>query len=234
MTKGLLLLIAGLCLAILIPQRQRKQNEPSNKPPVIKAFESSSATLTFCPGGREDMYCEPSNRKTVTLSVNAIDQEGEDLSYKYSVTAGEILGEGTPVTWKLTGQPIGIHIATVAVTDTHGNESVATVKVTIENCWVCGFPDPPCPLVALNSTDKVAHRGERLSVTVTVMPQEFRTRPDYNWTIYGGTVIKGDHTPMVEIEATGEIGRDLVATIDVDGFDLACSRRASLRIPIRP
>ena len=71
-------------------------------------------------------------------------------------------------------------------------------------------------------------------VVLTVMPQAFLARTDYNWTIYGGTVIKGDHTPIVEIEATGEIGRDLGATLDVDGFDPACSRRASLSIPIRP
>jgi hypothetical protein len=169
------------------------------------------------------------------LTVEASEPESTNLTYKYSVSAGEILGEGTRVTWNLTGQPFGEHTATVKVSDSQGAESVATVTVSIERCFSCGFPDPPCPIVVLESPDKVAHRGERLLVIVTVMPQAFRSRPDYNWTIDGGTVIKGDHTPMVEIEATGEIGRDLVATIDVEGLiDQSCTGKASLAIPIKP
>src|SRR5258705_11831192 len=135
-TRTILLLLAGLSLGVWVDQRP-KDKTAANQRPVISRFVSSAPSVTFC-GGPENVYCTTSKRKTVTLTVEASDPESTNLTYRYSVSAGEILGEGTRVTWKLTGQPFGKHTATVKVSDSQGAESVATVTVSIERFFSCG------------------------------------------------------------------------------------------------
>jgi hypothetical protein len=90
--------------------------------------------------------------------------------------------------------------------------------------------------VAVNSRAKEAHRGERVTFEVAVSTAAyFLDRPDYIWSVSGGKVIKGQHTPYIEVLVTGEIDKDLTAAVEVAGFDSACTARsASHTLPIRP
>lgn len=211
------------CSVIQAGQAQRVKTV-SNRPPTILSFESSSATLTLCPSG---MYCEPSNRKTVTLVVKASDPDGDGLTYHYSTTAGEILGEGGSVTWKLEGATFGSYVATVTVIDSKGAKATAAVKLDIGPCLSCGFSDPPCPVIVVTSPGDSAYRGEQVIFDVMVGSGNFQTRPDYIWKVTAGEIIKGQHTPRIEVEATGEVGQNVTATVEVGGLDRACSGIAS-------
>src|SRR5258708_36224701 len=108
MTKVALMVLVGLCVAVQSGQQSNK-SRVVKRPPEIAKFESSAPALTFCPGNVE--FCEPSNRRTVTLTVSATDPDGEELTYTYSTTGGEILGQGPTVTWRLAGQRFGAYIA---------------------------------------------------------------------------------------------------------------------------
>jgi hypothetical protein len=124
--KSFLVIIVGLFLVV---SAQRATQTPTpNRPPVITKFVSSSPSLMLCPGQADRFFCERSNRKTVTLSVEANDSERDNLTYEYSVSAGEVLGTGATVTWRLTGQPFGTHTATVKVADARGGEATAIVS----------------------------------------------------------------------------------------------------------
>jgi hypothetical protein len=223
-----------LATVSLLHVDQKKNSVTGNKPPVIARFESSSPSLSFCPGGNSNIFCDKSNRTTVTLSVAAADPEGDDLTYNYSVSVGEILGQGTIVTWKLAGQPYGSHVATVRVSDARGAESTATLKVSIQGCSVCGIYGPPCPIISVSSYSKEAYRGEESIFHVEVSPGYFNERPDYVWNVEGGTIVKGQHTPVITVETTGDIGRKLSAIVTVSGLDKACSTSASGSLPIMP
>ena len=217
------MVLVSLSSAIQAGQTQRKKTV-ANSAPTISAFEASSNILSFCPLG---MYCEPSNRKTVTLVVKATDPDGDALTYHYSTTAGEILGQGPSVTWKLQGAKFGSYAATVTVMDAKGGEATAVVKVDIVGCMECGISDLPCPTIVVTSPDKAAHRGEQILFNVTVGSGDFETRPDYIWTVTAGKILKGQHTPRIEVEATGEVGQNVTATVEVGGLDRACSGIAS-------
>lgn len=223
--------MALVSLSSAIQAGQAQVKTVSNRPPTISSFESSSATLTLCPSS---MYCVPNNRKTITLIVKASDSDGDVLKYHYSTTAGEILGEGGSVTWKLEGAPFGSYAATVTVVDSKGGEATAVTKVDIVSCMSCGFSDPPCPIIVVRSFDKAAYRGEKIYFDVTVTPEHFQARPDYIWTVTAGKILRGQNTPRIEVETTGEVGENVIATVEVDGLDLACSRRASYSSPIKP
>jgi len=180
------------------------------------------------------MYCDKANRNSVTLLVAASDPEGGSLKYTYVATAGEVLGEGNQVTWNLAEQKFGTYETTVTVSDPDGGTVTATIKVEVEACSTCVIPGPPCPAVVVKSHGEVAHRAEKITFYVEISPRYFQSRPDYLWTVNGGNILKGQHTPQIEVEVTGEISNDVTATIDVVGIDSACLGGASESVRIRP
>ena len=233
-------LILGLstCVALTAVVGQNKKPTQPHRPttqtggPTIKSFTPSVKTLATCPDlNWPYVYvarCEKNPRKTVTLTVDAAAETNEPLSYTYSVMGGEIVGEGAQVTW-VFGHAMGERIATVTVRDSQGREAKATTTVFNTACSSCGIPGPPCPLVNVKSWQEVAHRAELAEFEVEMSALYFIERPDYVWTVTGGKILKGQHTPSVEVLVTGDIRTSITATVEVSGFDPACTARAATR-----
>ena len=240
-------LILGLstCVALTAVVGQNKKPTQPHRPttqtggPTIKSFTPSVKTLATCPDlGWPYVYvarCEKSTRTTVTLTVVAAGEANEPLSYNYSVTGGEIVGEGAQVTW-VFGHAIGERTATVTVRDSRGREAKATTTVLNTACSSCGLPGLPCPAVNVKSWQEVAHRAERAVFEVEMSSGYFLERPDYVWTVTGGKILKGQHTPSVEVLVTGDIGSEVTAMVEISGFDPSCtgSRVASQALSIQP
>ena len=189
-------------LIVLVAGGQSKQPKPAkpvtNKPPVISKFETSASILFTC---GEKMFCEKRTRRTVSLSVAASDPEGDELKYEYSVNGGEILGEGASVSWKLGDQPPKEYAVTVTVSDSKGSTASSVLRVMVSHCLSCWFPDPPCPVVSIQTQnrlipDEETYRGEILSFHANVLTDALlQSRPDYLWTVTNGKITKGQHTP---------------------------------------
>ena len=211
----------------------QKKGRVQNRPPLISKFESSDPTVSTCLLGLR-AYCEQKHRRTVSLTVNATDPDNDPLTYSYSPTGGEIFGEGASVSWKLGDQPYATYSNTVTVTDSKGASSSATLKVTVMRCKDCGIGDPPCPIVVVSGGEEVTYRGEQLTFHATVQTDGyFESRPDYLWTVSGGKILKGQHTPWVQVEANGAVGGEVRAIVEVEGFDASCSKAASQSVRIK-
>jgi hypothetical protein len=215
-------LVVLLCVIGMGSARPQSKTVVTNKPPVIAKFESSAPVVYTCGHG----FCKPKERRTVGLSVTASDSENSPLVYRYSVSGGEIVGEGSTVSWKLGDQPFGRYSATVKVKDGIGAEATSTLEVVVEGCLSCFIPDPPCPVVTVEvaseyTDSKETFRGEILSFHIRVMTDaHFLTRPDYNWTVTGGKLLKGQNTPWVTVEANGELDPLLLRRLKLK--DLIC------------
>jgi len=70
------------------------------------------------------------------LSCDAEDEDGDQLSYKWSVEAGTLSGEGKSVKW-LTPEEEGLYEATVVVDDGFGKEDTRIVSVSVSQ-----YPPP--------------------------------------------------------------------------------------------
>lgn len=229
---AILLLNLGATL-LGVQTTQNKQADQRIPVPKIESFESSAKSIMVC-GRNQEIICTVNKRTTVTLEVKATDIGDEKLTYIYSTTRGEILGEGSRVTWDLQGVSEGTHKATVIVRNSRGGEANASTTVDVLACPSCFLPDLPCGYAVIKSDEKMAHRGERSVFEVTVQG-DFLERPDYLWTIDGGRIIKGQHTPRVEILVSGEIDSQLRANVRVTGFDRSCTGPVgSFSLPIRP
>ena len=232
------LILIFILVLTLGPTLLRVQKAKTNKPiqgPTIESFEPSSKLLMTCGRANGEVFCTKSRRTTVTLEVKAKDNPNETLTYTYSTTAGEILGDGPRVTWDLRDPGQGVpRKATVIVRNSRGGESTASTTVDVVACPSCSVPEYLCPTFAVNSHDKDAHRGERVSFQVA-MSGEFSDRPDYLWTITGGKVVRGQHTPSVYVLVTGDIDTEITATVKVLGFDASCTgTTASHSLSIQP
>ena len=83
---------------------------------------------------------------------------------------------------------------------------------------------------------EVAHRAERAVFEVEMSSGYFLERPDYVWTVTGGKILKGQHTPLIEVLVTGDIDTSLTATVELFGFDRSCtnSKIAARSLAIQP
>ena len=228
-----------LCVVFVTAAAQRAKTIKPNPPPIISSFESSVKSLSVClvpvDPDVNQTYCNSNRRTTVTLQVAASDQPQEILSYQYSSTVGQIIGEGARVTWDLSGAIFGTHKVTVTVRNSRGAEARAFTTVVLGGCSSCVTPGPPCPTVAIKTWTQEAHRGEHVLFEVAVSPPEFVERPNYIWSITGGKILKGEHTPRVEVLITGEIDGQVTASVQVSAFDAACTATsASHTLPITP
>lgn len=88
-------------------------------------------------------------------------------------------------------------------------------------------PQSKCPAVRVHCIDTVTV-GEKLSITANVTGGDPNVTPTYNWTVSAGTIESGQGTPNIEVN-TAELsdGGYITATVDVGGFDRACSTSQS-------
>ena len=82
--------------------------------------------------------------------------------------------------------------------------------------------------------EELVHNADKTYYELDISPGYFESRPDYLWTVTGGTIIKGQHTPRIRVDVTGAIGSSVTATVEVSGFDRACDAKTSRTTPIKP
>jgi hypothetical protein len=80
--------------------------------------------------GAEAEWVSPSGSLLVTC--NASDRDGDDLTYDWSVSRGDITGTGPEVTWTAPGE-IGVCEITVVVDDGQGNSDTGSLTLFSAN-----------------------------------------------------------------------------------------------------
>jgi len=88
----------------------------ANHPPTIASLEAESERILT--SGKSQIVC------------TASDSDGDELSYDWSASAGEISGEGAVVTWTAPNST-GSYDVTVTVTDGRGGEGMDDVTIIV-------------------------------------------------------------------------------------------------------
>src|SRR5690348_6286479 len=83
-----------------------------------------------------------------------------------------------------------------------------------------------CPTVNVSCPDSV-EAGEELTFTAGVSDGDAHVDPTYNWTISAGTIRSGQGTSTIVVDTMDAGGMTITATVDVGGFDRACSTSQS-------
>jgi hypothetical protein len=155
---------------------------------------------------------------SLQVTCNASDREGDELSYSWSTSGGEINGEGAMVTWTAPDSA-GSYDVTVTVTDGRGGEATKQVTITVR------ANEPPYINSLVADADWTIPSGS-LQVTCNA------TDPDgdelsYEWSASGGSITGAD--AAVNWVAPEEIGiYDITVVVD-DGRGGNATRTIGLR-----
>ena len=99
---------------------------------VTRLILDKTELIAACPAGRLKRKLCPSGNCGVSVSTVAVAPDSRNLSFKYKVSSGEIVGSGDRVMWNLTGLSPGKYSITVSSSGdgtVFGNSEMATVEI---------------------------------------------------------------------------------------------------------
>ena len=180
---------------------------PSNKVPVIISLEAE-----------KDCLCAA---ESCEIRVVAYDPDGDDLSYAWSATGGDIFGEGSMATWTAPDSPQTYTII-VKVADGRGGEAEMQLSLGV-------IPNSPPLIDSLAAKRARANRGEFIVIECLASDTD-EDSLTYTWSATGGTfygtgsittweapLTLGTYTITVEVtdgrggEASGRLTLDVTA-----------------------
>jgi len=216
----------------------RNKREPSilpNQPPTASLAASATTITLPCPPDTHSSggSCPATANTTVGLTTTASDPDGDTLLYTYTVTGGRITGEGTSVSWDLSGAAPGTYTASVEVDDGCGCITSSTTTVTIANCSDC-VPDLVCPNVRPDCPTGEVEQGTPVTFSVNVSGGTPAVTPTYNWTVSAGTITSGQGTSSITVNTAGTAGQSITGTVELGGLDPSCGRTASCTVAVKP
>jgi chitinase len=130
--KNSLVIISTVIVVAAVLLLASSCTTPANHQPIIASLEI------------EAEWAVPSGSLQVTC--NATDPDGDELSYEWSTSGGNITGTGSEVIWTAP-EEVGIYHVTVVVTDGHGGEDTGLVHLSASN-------GPPPVIEGFNVTAK--------------------------------------------------------------------------------
>ena len=205
------------------------------KPSVVLQAATTLITLP-CPRDARSISrsCPSTINSQVALAAVTKDFNKQIL-YAYTVSGGHVVGEGSKVTWELSGVWPGIYTATVEVQDNKKHRALSSVTVTIENCKDC-VDSPVCPTIVVTCYDEVKV-GTPATCKVVVRPSSDLIT--YKWSARDSSGeelserISGRGT-SISIPTNGSGGKHITAMVEVKGLHPSCSGTASSSIAVKP
>ncbi|HJZ81159.1 MAG TPA: hypothetical protein VKD91_12470, partial [Pyrinomonadaceae bacterium] len=208
------------------------------KKPSVELQASTTSIIYPCSPGGYSMSRSCPSTVDFQVGLTAITRDfNKQQVFVYTVTGGRVVGEGSKVTWDLSGSQPNVYTATVEVQDNKRHRALSSVVVKLLNCGDCVIPDPDlfCPTIVATCDNEV-RAGTPVSCTVKLQPSldPKATPPDritYEWSARdsAGKDVSGrinGRGASISIRTDGLGGQLLATTVKVKGLDPACSETA--------
>jgi len=153
------------------------------------------------------------------ISCNASDRDGDELSYNWSASGGEVNGEGATVTWTAPDSA-GSYNVTVTVTDGRGGEVMDYVIIEVR-------ANKPPTITSLVADAAWTLPSGSIQVTCTASDPD-GDELSYAWTTTGGS-ISGTGT-VVNWTAPEEVGAYNITVAVIDGHSDEDTRSVILSV----
>jgi len=218
---GFLAPIALVALSTPYVFAQKTKVVSSVNAPLTLSLAADSNVVTACADG---------GAPHVKLTANAVSPNGNPIKYRWTTSAGTIIGEGPVVEWNLAGLKPGYHKASLDIQSIGGDgscQAFSSVSVLVNPCVAV---QPVCPAIEI-----VCPSGVELGQPITFSSRLTGGIPAnatayYNWTVSAGTIIQGQGTDTIRVDTTGLGGQSISASLSVGGYNLECA--ASCTVPI--
>jgi len=192
MNKKRLLVIIGIVAAAVVAAILL-DTMLANHLPAITSLEPEPERVL--PSGSCQIVC------------TATDRDGDELSYNWSASGGEINGEGATVTW-IAPDSAGFYDVTVTVTDGPGGEVMSQVTIEVR-------PNSPPKINSLIADADWTLPAGSIQVTCTASDLD-GDELSYEWSTTGGDI--SGTGAAVNWTAPQEIGIYDVTVVVTDGY----------------
>ena len=205
------------------------------KPSVVLQASTTSITLPCPPSDYSFSRSCPSD-VDLQVALTAVAKDfTKQSAYVYTVPGGRVVGEGSKVTWDLSGAGPGFYTATVEVHDNKKDRAVSSVTVTIRNCGDC-IDRWLCPTMVVACYDEV-RAGTPITCKIVMRP--LVDSATYKWSVLTSTGedlsdrISGGGT-SISIPTNVLAGQTVYVKVEVKGLDPSCSGTASSSTVVKP
>jgi hypothetical protein len=205
-----------------IPAGAQKKVGAVYTEPTFKVNLTSDASVVSA--------CSDSGAPQVRLTATAV-SANNPMKYRWTTTAGTIVGEGPVVTWNLAGLKPGYHKASLDVVSTGSDgdcQAFSSITVLVN---ACAPVRPVCPAVEITCPTYVAI-DKPLTFTSRATGGTPGITPIYNWTVSAGTITAGQGTDTITVDTTGLAGQTVRALLTVGGYNLECAADCAVSIPV--
>ena len=196
---------------------------PTEKPGLTLGLKADSDTVTVCADG---------GAPRVRLTATAHSPDGYPIQYRWTTSAGTIIGEGPEVTWNLAGLKPGYHKASLDIQSVGAAgacQAFSSVNVLVNPCVAV---QPVCPAIEIVCPTDIA-LGQPVTFSSRLtggVPAN--TTAVYNWTVSAGTIIQGQGTDTIKVDTTGLGGQTVRASLSVGGYNLECAADCGVSVPL--
>lgn len=215
------LLILLLMPAMSVIAQQSRIEQTNYVPPVV----------TISPDTTVIRNCDPGAQPIVRLTART--QGKVPVRYVWTTEAGRIEGDGPSATWTLDGVAPGFYRASLEAVSGIANESCQVFASTLVR--VECPPIPECPQLQIVCPTQI-ELGQPVVFDSLVSGTIGSSPLVYNWTVSAGTIIEGQGTSSIKVNASGLEGQTLMASASLAGYPVSsngrCSASCSTQIPI--
>jgi hypothetical protein len=237
----LLLVIVSLSAPFGFSSRANKNQSasftptPTPKPTPLAEIErielDKNEIFYICPpsdsGGRDEDF----RIKVKTIVRNP---KNFPLIYQYTVSGGQIIGQGEKVVWDLNNVRLGNYTITVGIGYDRGFfTETKSEKITVKECPICIILPCVCPTTFSVTGKEKVRASESLIFTANVSGGT-ATSITYNWTVSQGEIVDGQGTSQIKVKTTREMTGVIQATVEIGGIGLCetCTRIESATVEI--
>ncbi|MBN1376280.1 MAG: hypothetical protein JXA01_09005 [Dehalococcoidia bacterium] len=176
----LVVTVFSICFGCLLPQQPSTGVQIENHAPVIESISHV-----------KDVF---SNVET-QLACLASDADGDNLTYRWSADAGDIMGEGANILW-MPPDKLGTYNVVLVVADGKGGEARETINIrVVTNADGSATPRIEIKL-KLGETQPVVIEGQRSRIWMTtdiacIVENAGKNQLTYTWLANGGKIAGG-------------------------------------------
>jgi hypothetical protein len=154
--------------------------------------------------------------RTVAIKTIVSNPKNRPLTYQYTVSGGQIIGQGEKVVWDLKSVRPGKYTISAAIDEGRGfgNQSKVEEVEVVDRC--CCLMPCVCPTLDVRDGGKIKS-GENATFTVLLTGGSDTTGLIYEWTVSQGEIVEGQGTPKITVRTSAEMTGKIEARVKVTG-----------------
>jgi hypothetical protein len=171
----------------------------------------------WCPISKDPNVACPFGGEKVNIHVEMGSEA--DISLRYRVSGGRIVGSGKDVVWDLTDLVPGHYQVTVKTKQGGRSLSAVTKTIVLEPCPDCDV-GCTCQTVYVVPSKASVNAGDVMEFVANVSG----SKVSYKWTVENGKIVKGSKSSKLTVRASQSgAGQKLSAKLEIGGTDRSCS-----------